>query len=289
MNSQSEMYQGPRDDSFRQCILFILKLGQLKDKYIDHLLSPRGLELYNQVFTHPSVNTEINYEALEILGDSTINQCIVWYLHRRFPKLNNPLGVKVIARLKINLVSKQQFFEFGQQLNLWPFVSAMSDVRQTKMKPTTEDVFEAFFGATQMLLDEIQMGLGNMICYRIIKTLFDTIPISLKYTDLYDPVTRLKETVDHYKGELGQIVYEDDKDMNRLLTTSKVYRVQYHPTRKCCHCGSNVRDIKHKQYVGKGVAALKKDARQKACEDSLRTLQRNGFKKQIDPYYEGLE
>jgi len=289
MDSPIEIYNGTRDDTFKQCILFILKLGQLKDKYVDYLLSPRALELYHQVFTHPSVNTELNYESLEILGDSTINQCIVWYLHRRFPKLNNPLGVKVIARLKINLVSKQQFFEFGKQLNLWPFISATSDVRQTKMKPTTEDVFEAFFGATQLLLDEVQMGLGNLICYRIIKVLFDTIPISLKYTDLYDPVTRLKETVDFYKGELGQIVYEDTKDMEKLLTTSKVYRVQYHPTRKCHTCGNNVRDIKHKQYVGTGIASLKKDARHKACDDALRILEKSGFKKTLDPYYAQLD
>ena len=174
------------------------------------------MDLYTQAYTHPSVDPENNYESLEILGDSVINQCIVWYLYRRFPKLNHPLGVKVIARLKINLVSKQQFFEIARDLGMWDFIRADAETRQTKMKPTLEDVLEAFFGATGLLLDQVKMGLGNVVSYKIIKTLLDRIDISLRYEDLYDPITRLKETIDFYKGELGQIVYEDVKNIEKL-------------------------------------------------------------------------
>ena len=44
-----------------------------------------------------------NYEPIEILGDSIVNCCIVWYLSRRFPQLNCQDGVKIIARLKIDM------------------------------------------------------------------------------------------------------------------------------------------------------------------------------------------
>ena len=276
------------EHKFKMHILFILKLGKLKDKYIHQVMEGGGLDLYTQSYTHPSVDPENNYESLEILGDSVINQCIVWYLYRRFPKLNHPLGVKVIARLKINLVSKQQFFEIGKELGMWDFIRADDETRQTKMKPTIEDVLEAFFGATGLLLDNIKMGLGNKTCYKIIETLFNRIDISLAYEDLYDPITRLKETIDFYKGELGQIVYEDVKDTERLLTTSTVYRVKYYPTRKCFNCGNGMREVQSKEKIGVGVAALKKDARQKSSQNALRTLERQGFKKPIPQYYQTL-
>ncbi len=273
---------------FKQHILFILKLGKLKDSYIHKMWENGGLDMYTQAYTHPSVDPENNYESLEILGDSVINQCIVWYLYRRFPKLNHPLGVKVIARLKINLVSKQQFFEIARDLGMWDFIRADAETRQTKMKPTLEDVLEAFFGATGLLLDQVKTGLGNVVSYKIIKTLLDRIDISLRYEDLYDPITRLKETIDFYKGELGQIVYEDVKDMEKLITKSTVYQVKYYPNRKCFNCGNGMREIKSKTRIGVGTAALKKDARQRSSLNALQALERMGFKKPVPAYYQTL-
>ena len=280
-----QMYLPAHTDKFKNHIISILQLSKLKQKHIDTILNHDGLELYSQAYTHPSVNPDINYECLEILGDSTLNQCIVWYLNRRFPQLRNPKGVKVIARLKINLVSKQTFFEIGKKIGLWEFIRADIPTRETKMKPSIEDVFEAFIGVTQTLLDNLKFGLGNMICYKIVESLFDDIEISLKYTDLYDPITRLKETVDCFRQHIGSIEYVDKKDEERRLVTSVVYRVRYHSPRKCFNCGQSSRDVISKEKIGTGVAALKKDARQRASEVALSTLLKMGFNKETDPYY----
>ena len=206
-----EIYSGDRGINFEDMIRSILKKGKLKEEYIDRIIT-NGKELYSQAFTHPTANPDDNYEPLELLGDSIVNCCIVWYLSRRFPQLNCQDGVKIIARLKINLVSKKIFADFGDQLDFWKYVSADKETRDTKMKKTLEDVFEAFFGATQKLIDsEIRMGVGYSICYNIITNLFDTLHISLKYEDLYDAKTRLKEVFDFFKETIGQIKYENER------------------------------------------------------------------------------
>ncbi len=290
-NSDSEkevvIFNAPRDKTFVDMLTRVLKRAKIKDEYISKILDKGGFNLYSQAFTHPTANENVNYETLEILGDSIVNCCIVWYLSRRFPQLNCPQGVKIIARLKINLVSKKMFAEFGMNLGLWDFVSADDETRSLRMKKTLEDVFEAFFGATQKLVDEnIRMGVGYSICYDLIKSLFDEIDISLKYEDLYDAKTRLKETFDQYgknivdeesgkimRYGIGQMKWENER-IDKIQYV-QVYRIQQNNPKK-------------KILIGKGSAALKPDAQQKAAEVALKTLARQGYVKDVDEFYKTL-
>jgi len=271
-----EIYSGDRGINFEDMIRSILKKGKLKEEYINRIIT-NGKELYSQAFTHPTANPDNNYEPLELLGDSIVNCCIVWYLSRRFPQLNCQDGVKIIARLKINLVSKKIFADFGDQLDFWKYVSADKETRDTKMKKTLEDVFEAFFGATQKLIDsEIRMGVGYSICYNIITNLFDTLHISLKYEDLYDAKTRLKEVFDFFKETIGQIKYENER----------VDRIQYV---KVFRLYTDSRGKKQKILLGEGSAALKPDAQQRAATRALEHLNREGkFIKEVPEIYKKL-
>ncbi len=277
-NEEKVIYTGDRGDKFVNMLTGLLRRGKLKDQYISQILA-NGLEVYDQAFTHPTANAENNYEHLELLGDSIVNCCIVWYLNRRFPQLNCPKGVKVIARLKINLVSKKTFADFGKNLDFWNFVTADEDTRNTKMKKTLEDVFEAFFGATQKLIDsEIRMGAGYAICYNIIASLFDDLPISLKYEDLYDAKTRLKEVFDAFKDSgIGKLQYSSERiDRHTYVTVSRVYVNQ--------NSGRKVKTI-----LGKGSAALKADAEQKAAKNAITKLTSEGeFIKPVPEFYKTL-
>ena len=95
-------------------------------------------------------------------------------ISRRFPRLDCPEGVKVIARLKINLVSKKSFAEFGNVLGFWKFISADQETRENKMKPTLEDVFEAFVGAMSEDLGKDHCD-GYRICYGFIVKIFERV------------------------------------------------------------------------------------------------------------------
>lgn len=271
-----EIYSGDRGINFENMLRNILKKGKLKKEYIDRIVK-NGMPLYSQAFTHPTADENNNYEPLEFLGDSIVNCVIVWYLSRRFPQLNCQDGVKILARLKINLVSKKVFANFGSELDFWKYVSADKETRDTKMKKTLEDVFEAFFGATQKLIDsEIRMGVGYSICYNIIQNLFENMQISLKYEDLYDPKTRLKEVFDFFKDKIGQVKYENER-IDRIQYV-KVYRLY-----------TDERGKKQKILLGQGSAALKPDAVQKAASRAIEYLNREGkFIKDVPEIYKKL-
>ena len=101
----SEEYIGPRDESFDQLILSILGRGKLSKKLVDIVFDK---ELFSNVFTHKSIDEENNYEYYEFIGDLTINKIIGIYLTRRFPQLRCTAGVRVLTRLKINLVRSEE-------------------------------------------------------------------------------------------------------------------------------------------------------------------------------------
>ena len=241
--------------NFKNFVIETLKLTGLKVSKINTLLSSTftfnnkqltGLDLYYYyVFTAPCFNEQDNYEFLEILGDSAINKAIVCHFTKRFPELQCPEGVKTIARLKIRYVSKDTFANLAKKLGFWHFIRASSETRERKMKPTLEDVFEAFCGATEWIINEYT---GKFAGYHAIQLfinyLFNDIQISLAHEDLYDAITRLKETQDYHLSkqgkedwnkkngpEFGRIKYETQKIVDEATGYSRqyvtIFRVRY--------------------------------------------------------------
>lgn len=266
-NNSVEIYNGIRGDKFIYFLKQVLSLSNLNEQYYDILLDKEGIEVYDQVFTHKTANPESNYEYLEFLGDTTLNKSIAWYLSRRFPQLNCLSGVKILTRLKINLISKRSFAGFAKKLCFWDFISADTDVRSTKMEKTLEDVFEAFFGATELLIDSrIQQGAGYNTCYNIISNILDSQNISVRYEDLFDAKTRLKEIFDFFGDKLGKLKYD----------TVKEERIHY------------VTVVLNTTILGKGSAPLKADAQQRAAQQAIYKLKKMGFSKEIPEDYKNL-
>jgi len=196
------------------------------------------LDLYTKyVFTAPCINETENYEFLELLGDSVINKAIVCHFTQRFPELQCPEGVKTVARLKIKYVSKDTLWKFADSLGFWDFVKASGETRERKKKPTLEDVFEAFCGGTEWIINEtFGNHTGYHIIQRFIDKLFQDLPISLDHDDLYDSITRLKELRDYYVSatgkeswhkrhgpEFGRLKYMN----NRIVDEHTGYSMQY--------------------------------------------------------------
>lgn len=268
MSIATEIYKGIRGPKFNYFLKQILSLSNLSNEYYEVLLDKEGLNLYDQAFTHKSADPVYNYEFFEFLGDTTLNKIIAWYLSRRFTQLNCPEGVKVLTRLKINLISKHSFVDFAKQLHFWDFVSADMDVRSTKMDKTLEDVFEAFFGVTELLIDsKIYQGAGYAKCYTIIEKLMDNRDISLKYDDLFDAKTRLKELFDFFGNNLGVLSYESIK-------LERIHHVKAFLTTR-----------NGKQVIGEGTGSLKAIAEQKASTQAIDYLNRVGFVKPVSEGY----
>lgn len=281
-SNDDTVYLGPRDETFNTFIKGLLARGNLKTKYIDLLTDQESMEIYRKAFTASSANPQDNYEVFEQLGDVTANKFIVWYMYRRFPQLDCTQGVKVVARLRINYGAKQSFSEIGERLGFWPFISATVEDRSRKKKPLLEDALEAFVGATEYLLDtKIRIGVGYAIVYDILSNIFDEIPISLQYENLYDAKTRLKELFDFFGDRLGVLKYvETKRDVpgSQVPTVSSVYRVIGGYGKQKAEGGQS-------HFLAEGVAALKGDAQQRAASQALALLNAQGYVKEIPLEY----
>ena len=188
---------GKRGSEFRKFIEGLLAKGNMKQKYIDLLTDAESMDVYTQVFTHISIDPIGNYERFEILGDVTCNKFLVWYFSRRFPKLFSTAGVKILAELKIKHGSKVMLAPISRENGFVPFISAIKGEFDTSETSLCEDVFEAFIGATEFLLDtRIRFGVGYAICYNILKVLLDDKHIGITYQELHPPISRVKELFD---------------------------------------------------------------------------------------------
>jgi len=234
-------------------IVKTLRAAQLKPHYVDLLLSRQ--DLYEQAFTSKSYDPKINYEVFEHLGDASANSFVPWYFFRRFPQFNCTEGVQVLARLKINYSSKQTFSSIAEKLGFWPHIRASAAEKQSSRKALLEDVFEAFIGVTIYILDEeFAVGVGFNVVYDILKSIYDEMPISLKFEDLYDAKTRLKELFDKYGAQLGQLIYED---ANRSLT---IYRKTQNGQKIVLGTATgNKKDVREQLAAQQALNLLEKD------------------------------
>lgn len=136
-----------------------------------------------------------------------------------------------------------------------------------------EDVFEAFIGVTEFILDErLARGIGWSCCYKILQSIYDQIPIHLTYEHLFDAKTRLKELFDLF--HLGQCIYEDVKDEEGT----------HHVTVR-----SATSPIEGRNVLGSGDHEVKIQAEQLAAESALEVLALHGIKKHVSNEYKNLE
>jgi dsRNA-specific ribonuclease len=265
---QTGLYIGDRGIKFKRLVESLLKKGDVSDSYIDILTCKESMEIYSAAFTSEQIDENNNYQVYEQLGDLTGNKFIVCYIYKRFPQLKCAEGVKVAARLRINLGSKNSFASIAEKFGFWEFISAPNELRQRKKKPLLEDVFEAFLGATETILDDcIRIGAGYACVYKLLESIFDEIPISLNYEDLYDAKTRLKELFDIFSDKLGELRYEEKRD--ELLVTCSIYR----------------EEKKAKILIGQGTASLKPDAEQAASTNALKNMAAIGYIKHVPNIY----
>jgi dsRNA-specific ribonuclease len=282
-----EIYLGSRGDDFIEFIRSLLERGKLNNEYIKQMTTENNMKVYADAFTAISADPVRNWEVLEQLGDLSINKFIVSYMYHRFPQIRCTEGVKVAARLRINYGSKDSFFNIANKLGFWKYISADVNDRSRKMKPLIEDAFEAFIGATEQILDNKHLiGVGYSVVYDILANIFDKIDISLKYEDLYDAKTRLKELFDINSGTLGVLIYENNKSEIDMVTNSTVYRI----------VGGRAEGKKANRKIvggtsivlGKGTASLQADAEQKAATAGLSKLKKEGYTKTVPLFYEYL-
>lgn len=273
-----EGYYGPRDQTFLKFLKLTLKKAS-DDDFVDKYVNDDTMPLFHMAFTSSSVDEASNYETFEQMGDATIGKFIVWNSYEQFPQLRGKSdAVEIVARMKINMGSKESLSQIAEDLGMWPFISASEDLRHRSKKKLLEDVFEAFVGVTEFIILEnsdpnrSQPGLAYSFMYRLLKTIFEPYLLTINYGVLVDPKNRLKGVFDQYREKLGMsAVYktEDSFKNDKRIFLTKVYDA-------------------HNNFLGEGAASLKKESEKKASEMAIQTLERKGYKKTIPGLYQAF-
>ena len=274
---------GIRGEEFIRFIRSLLEKGRIKQKYIDYLLDDEAIDLYAKAFTNPTADPIHNYEILEKIGDSTCNKAIMWYIFRKFPKLESkPQGLMIFSRLFHTLQSTETFSKIALTLGFEKYISSgwmrvkdkYEDVMKVKRNGVLEDCFEAFFGATELIIDKkTREGVGYAICNQIFKGMVVGIPFpSIKYEDLFDPITRLKELFDYNfpnRGKLGRYIYVDG--IENLTTKLKTVHIEF----------TDMHGVT--KNIATGTGSLKEKAKACCASIALEHFRRNGYEK-VAPY-----
>jgi dsRNA-specific ribonuclease len=275
-SSDHRVYYGPRDNTFKDFLIKIFKYTGVSEAYLDKYINDQTLPFFNIAFTSSSADEYHNYEPFEQMGDSTIGKFIVWSAYEKFPQLRGKSeAVEIVARMKINLGSKDNLSQIAENLGMWGYISASEEIRHRSKKKLLEDVFEALIGVIEFIIldytdsNRSQPGLAYQLTYALLGALFEPYSLKIDYNTLVDSKNRLKGVFDQYKEQLGsEAVYKSERvlknDKNIFIT--KVYD-------------------KSNNFLGEGAAALKKDAEKKASEMAILTLERKGFKKIIPSLY----
>jgi len=298
METEKLIYYGPRDKEFKHLIMSLLEKGSLHPKYIKSLTDEKSMKHFGEAFTASSADSVNNYERYEQIGDVSANKFIVWYAYKRFPQLDCTEGVKVVARLRINYGAKATFSQIAENLGFWKFITAAEDgqeknkkYRLRNKKDLLEDTFEAFIGCVEYLLDKAyRVGVGYAIIYDILSQIFDEIPISLEWVELFDAKTRLKETFDVFP-QLGDWVYidkrEDFGEEGHSIAVSNIYIAPQGTDSKPIktRSGPNKNDFIETPregwiLIGNGQSSNKIDAQQKAAAQGIETLKTQGIYRQ---------
>ena len=188
------------NSEFTTFIRKLLRAAQLTPKYIDILTNQDNISQFKRAFTHKSIDSVNNYEYYEILGDVTSNKITVWYYHHRFPEIfKQQNSVEIMARLKMNGISKLTYSRFARNLGFEQFILYEEKDKGGHNISTVsllEDVFESFIGCLEYLIDSIFLNYsGYGVVYIFMTKLMDNENISLELNDLYDDKSKLNTKI----------------------------------------------------------------------------------------------
>lgn len=212
-----------KHDELKMFLFNILRTyPELSRKNIEKILSDEHMVEFKKAFTTPNANPNYNYEFYEMLGDSTSNNCVVWYFQRRFfpepekviTKKGTMTPVAIMSRLKQEGASVRQYSKFARELGFLPFIT-MTNIEESKPMKILEDVFEAFIGCLVYHCDKI-FGLhtGFTIAYPFIQKLFDKENISIEREKLYEPKSILNEDITKLPKGFAKFKYEHINNPN---------------------------------------------------------------------------
>lgn len=227
------------DDTYKaQLSNFLFRLfdkrSGIKTSELSKYINNDTIYKFALALTHPSYDNENNYEYLETLGDTTLNKCVVWYIHRRFPQLKTlPDANYRMSLLKSSNISRVMFSKLSNKLGIDKLIrynptyikkgKVQHVIINDKMRT---DTFESIMGCIEDIIDQIEniACIGVSIVYNILASLMDEIPISIELEDIEDSKSVFLELVSQKK------IFENkalDTQSKHIVKTDAGDRTEY--------------------------------------------------------------
>lgn len=243
------------DTIFKEFIqTFLIERGNMKSNIVSILLNDKStLDIIKQAFTSPSVSYTTNYEVWEKLGDGVLKGLLSYYFTRRFPEILTDIRApEILTDIGKTYENKTFFsilFDKLKLYNIGSYKEELVHIHPRKSidrvhgdyiltyldKSTKEDMFEAFFGVIQYIIDsKIQIGLGNAICYNIYASIMDEEELFIDTDTLKEPISKLKEIFEksgEYDRPIGskkpsenidKFIYSDDLEEGTGINTGMI-------------------------------------------------------------------
>lgn len=185
----------------------------LSETLVEKLTEERFIPFWIPAFVHISVNPNVgsNFEQLEAIGDAYLTAQFKIYLALREP---------LIQELQLNerrsrYLSKEFQRLVGQKMKVEKWVVIRSNHISESVK---EDIFESFSGALGRvgdLLIPTSGGLGSVLIFNLIKTIFDGAYFDDRY-DYGSDITIADQLIK--KWNLNKRITRSDEDQEKHIT-----------------------------------------------------------------------
>jgi dsRNA-specific ribonuclease len=204
---------------------------------------------------------------------------VAFYATERFPDITS---VSWLTRIKHTLSSKKTLAKLAMKEGLENFVlydqnfMSAGELRKVNWYDSLmEDTLESFCGVMVYVLTKegFHRGVGIQIANNILETFYQTLDISVRYEDLFDGISRLKELYEstvlglrwaNATNDVYYIIENNDNTFTVRVNTWLLGDKTYDPANK----GNN-------RYIIPGTEATHRDkemAKQMAAEKTLQRL-----------------
>jgi len=118
------------------------------------------MKYWSEAFTHETYDLEFNYERLETLGDSIIQQAFIRYVYYSIPSATP----QMISDLSTTYLEKSSLSKHSREMKLYHYARFLEI--QPSETSISEDLFESFFGALDSVTSIIDSGLSGSMAFQ---------------------------------------------------------------------------------------------------------------------------
>jgi dsRNA-specific ribonuclease len=259
-----------RNDIEKERQMFIynfLKNIISNDKERAKYVTPKNMKIWNDAFTHESLDRNNNYEDMEKIGDAMLKLYFTQYLLKKDPSLD-----KAELTYLVNWYLSENYLPtLSRKYNFVKYIESKVPLRPKFF----EDVFESFFGALFEVSENIQKDNGYIVGRNMAYHIFDEIDLDLSDTGPKetDPKSFILQNIfQKIKIPVPQEVDEkrDNRvDMNIVISPDAWYFFDERGIR-----------LPTNYIIGHGSGITKDIARKNAWRVARENLEKRGITKQ---------